>query len=365
MKRILVSLFVAVITQLYAQQINIEPNIDNLNEGLSAIPTDSIDDRISEKKITDKSIVFGRIYTGFYYGIKNNIEPRAAFGLSTGIIGLKHNFNDKIIGTIILDVTRTTHAISVSDSSNIPQNVSYFEGSKYTAFLKMAEIKWNINKNFALRFGQLLNTQYLTFQDKFWGYRYIAVTYQEMYRYGMPADFGAQFDYQIKGKLLNSISVVNGEGPFRYQDDNAKFLVSNNLQVYPIDGLTLKLYVDYQPPSDTTPGLKPRQVMSWFAGYKQDKYRIGAEYNYIFNATYAPGEDYSGVSLYSTYKFSSKWEVLARFDYIEKGLNINSGKYVIVGFQYKAWEILETSINYRYFMPGEIHQIYANFGLKF
>ncbi len=365
MKTLLLVLVITFTLFAHAQQMNNDHKHDKLSESAVDAPTDSIDNRISEKKPTDKSMVFGRIYTGFYYGLNDNIEPRAAFGLSTGIIGYMHNFNDKISGTILLDVTRTTHAISVEDSNNLPQTVSFFEGSKYTAFLKMAEIKWTINSHFAFLVGQLLNTQYLTFQDKFWGYRYIAVTYQEMYRYGMPADFGAQLDYSIKGKLKNSLSIVNGEGPFRHQDNKAKFLVSNNIQFYPIEPLTLKLYVDYQPPSDTTSGLKSRSAISGFVGYKVKKFRIGAEYNFVKNPNYITGEDYSGVSLYSTYAFSSKFEILGRFDFIEKALNIDNGKYVILGFQYNAWEILNTSINYRFFMPGEIHQIYANFGLKF
>jgi len=365
MKSILIILSICISFFANAQRINSDINSDHLHELSIAAFTDSIDDRISEKNTTNKRLVFGRIYTGFYYGLKDNIKPRAAFGMSTAIIGYMHNFNDKITGTILLDVTRTTHAISVSDSNNLPHTVSYFEGSKYTAFLKMAEIKWTINSHFALKVGQLLNTQYLTFQDKFWGYRYIAVTYQEMYRYGMPADFGAQLDYSIKGKLLNSISIVNGEGPFRYQDLNAKFLISNNIQVYPIEALTLKLYVDYQPPSDTTAGLKARSVISGFIGYKVQKFRIGTEYNYVINPKYITGEDYGGFSIYSTVALNSKFELLGRFDFIEKSLNIDNGKYLIFGFQYKAWEILNTSINYRLFMPGDIHQIYANFGLKF
>jgi hypothetical protein len=320
---------------------------------------------VAQEKETDIQKVYGRIYTGFYYGLNNNIKPRAAFGLSTGIIGYKHNFNNKISGNIILDVTRTTHAISVLDSTNTAHDVSYFEGSKYTAFLKMAEIKWKINKHFALRVGQLLNTQYLTFQDRFWGYRYVAVTFQEMYRFGMPADFGAQLDFSIDGILDNNLSIVNGEGPFRHQDENGRFLVSNNIQLYPIKGLTLKLYADYQPPSDTNSELKERSAVSWFMGYKKNKYRIGFEYNYVFNPNFESGSDYSGISLYLTYVLNKKLELLGRYDYIERAMNIENGKYVIVGFQYKAWDILNTSLNYRISAPGDIHQVYASFGLKF
>ena len=192
----------------------------------------------------EKSYVFGQIFTDFQYGLKDTYKPRAAFRFNQGIIGYKHTFSDKLSGIIIYDVTRTTH-FEISDTSGNKLDYSYFEGSKYTAFLKMAEIKWKINDYFTLRVGELLNTQYLTFQDKFWGFRYIDVTMQEKFRLGMPADFGAQLDFQYGEKFLNQFSIVNGEGPFRYQDMNSKFLFSNNIQYNPIEKLTLKLYTGY------------------------------------------------------------------------------------------------------------------------
>ena len=64
-------------------------------------------------------------------------------------------------------------------------------------FLKMAQIDWKINDVLELNVGQLLNEQNLTLQDKFWAYRYVAVTFQEMYRFGMPADFGARIKFNI------------------------------------------------------------------------------------------------------------------------------------------------------------------------
>ena len=165
--------------------------------------------------------VFAQIFTDFRYSF-NDYNPKAAFDFKQGILGYKHQWAGKLTGTIMFDVTRTTHLYDITDSAGNHLNYSYFEGSKYTAYLKMAEIKWDINKMFTLRVGQLLSTQYLTFQDRFWGYRYIDVTYQERWRLGMPADFGAQFDINVGDKLVNQISVVNGEGPFRHQDENGK-----------------------------------------------------------------------------------------------------------------------------------------------
>ena len=313
------------------------------------------------------SYVFGQIYTDFRYCLKDSYNPRAAFNFNQGIIGYKHQLSDKLSGIIMYDVTRTTHFYEISDTAGNLMNYSYFEGSKYTAYLKMAEIKWNINEFLVFRVGQLLNTQYLTFQDKFWGYRYVDVTYQERYRLGMPADFGVQLDFKIKDKLVNQFSVVNGEGPFRHQDDNGKFIFSNNIQYYPTKRITLKLYTDYGASPDTGDNRKAKSVISGFAGYKTKKFRIGGEYTYITNYGYFDGTDYYGYSIYGATVLNEKFQVLARYDHLDMTLPEEDEflDYYIIGFQYEPVKKFTTSINFRYYSIGHLPFIYANFGLKF
>ena len=227
-------------------------------------------------------------------------------------IGYFNQISEKVSGKIMLDVTRTTNFTAEKDSLGKVIIADYFEGSKYTAYLKMAEIKWDINEYFALRVGELLSTQYLTFQDKFWGYRYIDVTYQEKFRLGNPADFGAQFDFKYKDKLLNQFSIVNGEGPFRHQDQNSKFIYSNNIQYYPTDRITLKLYTDYGPSPDTGSGKSAKSVITGFAGYKTEKFRVGGEYTYIYNYGFNNNTDYYGFSIYGSVVINKYFQALGR-----------------------------------------------------
>ncbi len=324
----------------------------------------------NSSQVIDKpksSYAFGQIYACFHYTLNDNFKPKAAFDFNQGIIGYRHQLADNLSGIIIYDVTRTTNLYDFHDSLGNPISYDYFEGSKYTAYLKMAEIKWDINDLFSFRVGQLLNTQYLTFQDKFWGYRYVDVTYQEKFRLGMPADFGAQLDFKWKDKLINQFSVVNGEGPFRYQDMNGKFIYANNIQYYPTDRVTLKLYADYGPARDTGAGFADKSVLSGFAGYKIDRFRIGAEYTYIFNHNYNDGTDYYGFSVYSGYVLNDYFQLLGRWDHLDlKTLDTTTGtNYYIVGFQYEPVKPFTTALTFRYFSEGDIPLIYASFGLKF
>ena len=335
---------------------------------LLVIPAFLFSQKTSQDVTKDKDkYVFAQIYAGFYFSFKDIFKPQAAFQFNQGIIGYYHKISDNVSGKIMYDVTRTTHFYEITDTAGNKLDYKYFEGSKYTSYLKMAEIKWSINDNFDFRVGQLLSTQYLTFQDKFWGFRYIDVTFQEKYRFGMPADFGVQLDFKYKDKFLNQFSIVNGEGPFRYQDMNAKFLYSNNMQFNPIKDITLKLYVDYAPSPDTGSNKDDKSVISVFAGYKTKKYRIGFEYNYVSNYNYNMGTDYSGMSVYGAYRINYNIVLLGRYDYLFRSTvnETTNVDYYILGFQYEPAKKFTTSINFRYYSIDALPFIYANFGLKF
>jgi len=315
-------------------------------------------------------VIFGNIYTDFYYAFNDNLKPKAAFEFSTGLLGFTHKFSDKIKATLIYDVTRTTNNITVTDSANNILNVTYFEGSKYTAFLKMGAIEWKITDALELSVGQLLNQQYLTVQDKFWGFRYIATTYQERYRYGMPADFGARLTYNFKNELKYSMTISNGEGPFSYQDNDANFLYAVNLEIFPIKNIIFKLYIDYETISNTR-YVGDKMLVSCFTGYKTKKFMLGMEFSGIDNYKFVKADQIYGFSLYSYYTLNSKLKVLARVDYgnlypeLKTRKYINDKQYYIVGFQYEPEKNLFTSLNFRYQNYPDVPFIYANFGVKF
>jgi len=313
------------------------------------------------------SYIFGQIYSDFYMGMNNNFNPKTAFVFKQGIIGYKHTFDNKLSGLIMLDVTRTTHFQSLSDTNINLTSLNYFEGSKYTAYLKMAEIKWIINNHFTLRFGQLLNTQYLTFQDKFWGFRYVDVTFQEKYRFGMPADFGIQADYKLDKKLLLQLSVVNGEGPFRYQDALSRFLYSVNVQYSLIENLTIKLYVGIESAPDTGAYVNSKKIISFFTGYKNEKFGIGGEANYVNDYTYVDDISKYGFSVYGFVTITQKLAFLGRYDYLYQQFTTQNliNNYYLIGIQYLPIKHLMTSFNFRYYSENNFPVVYLNVGLKF
>ena len=314
-------------------------------------------------------VVFGRIYTGFYYSLDKDFKS-SGFDFTTGILGYSHKLSDKVNAILLYDVTRTTNLYFMRDSNGDTLGLNYFEGSKYTAFLKMAQINWKIKPSLELSVGQLLNEQYLTVQDNWWGHRYVRVTFQEAYRYGMPADFGARISYKTPGeKVKLSVSAVNGDGPFKYQDAESKFLTSFNIEYSPIKKILLKLYSDIEQPSSTLNGETNKTVISGFAGYKSEKLMIGAELNFVNNFGFIKEDDYSGFSIYSSYNFMNKLSVFGRLDFGNL-TSTNTGHYGILGLQYEPEKNYFIAVNYRkieysLLSNGFTSTINVNFGIKF
>jgi opacity protein-like surface antigen len=315
-----------------------------------------------KKQTVEKHKVFANIFTAAYYNF-NTIKPNAGFDVSTALLGYQYKKNETLKFTLIYDVTRTTTGITVTDTSGNQLPVYYFDGSKYTAFLKMAEVKWNFAKNFSLSTGQLLNQQYLTVQDRFWAHRYVAVTMQELYRMAYPADFGMRVEYKDKNKFAFSIGAVNGNGPFYKQDKESLIEYNSNLEIYYIKNLLIKTFVSLTPSTyDTEKDLKT--AFSGFVAYKLNKFKIGAEYSYTDNVKLT-SVDYSGFSIFSMYELTDKWEIFGRYDYVDNSSVVKINNTYIAGVQFQPEKNFFMSINYRFWSSTEVQQLYFNVGVKF
>jgi len=313
----------------------------------------------SDTSKSDPGMFFADIHSFFQYDVNDHSSPQTAFGLNTAIMGYKKSFSRSVTATIMYDVTRTTNFI-FPDSIGI---TSYFEGSKYTAFLKMAEIDWKVKPWAELCFGQLLNEQYLTIQDKHWGFRYVNTTMQEYFRFGNPADFGTRIKFFPNKTLMISLTAVNGEGPFKYQDSESLFQFSINAEYRPKDHLIFKAYADFQPHAS---GLThDRSALSLFAGYKKGKWMAGAEYDYVMNNTYKSDTDLNAISIYSSFKTGKKTTVFARADYLIQYGQTENEAYYMAGAEYRPVPALGFAISIKRntwlntFVPG------INAGIRF
>ncbi len=319
---------------------------------------------VKEEKTIKKHHLFGQIFTGVYHSFGTK-KPNTGFGLSSALLGYKYTYKNKLKCTLIYDVTRTTNGFEVRDLNNNILPITYFEGSKYTSFLKMAEAKWAFAPHFYLSSGLLVKQQYLSVQSKVWKHRYVMVTMQEQQRFGNPADFGMRLGYQNAQKFNASLTIVNGNGPFRHQDEESTLEYTANIEYYPISNLLLKVYGSTMEIRQKEAS-KNKTVVSGFVAYQKKKYTFGAEYMYMNHPTF-DASDYSGFSTFFWYNIMPKIELFARYDYIDQSAMVKHSHMYVLGVQYEPVERFFISLNGRRHFQKDNKYLYVNFnvGAKF
>jgi hypothetical protein len=302
---------------------------------------------------------FGMIYGGFYDKMARHNKPKSGFEVKTGILGYKNQLAGNVDATIMFDVSKTTREIK-SDNDSV--NITYTEGNNYTAYLKEADIHWKIKPYAEFTIGMLLSSQYLLLQDKFWGHRYIEYTFQEVNKYGSPADFGARLKLNPTKKISVTFNVLNGEGPARWQDDKSKFLFTGDIEFRNTENQVFRIYADYKQPSSSA--LNVQSVINAFAGIGYKKFRFGADYSLIHNVNYS-SSDVWGCSGYVIYKMMEKVELLCRYDSYEDIVFYDHYQFMLAGLQYEPAKNYFLSLNFRELLPDKTSTIYLNFGAKF
>ena len=313
--------------------------------------------------------VWGDIHFFSFYETLRNTKPYTGFGVSSGILGLRKTLskgNWLVTGTIMYDVSKTTR-LTYADTVEI---LSYTEGSHYTAYLKMGEIKLApLNEQWHFSVGQLLSDQYLTLQDKAWGRRYLMTTMQEYYRLGVPADFGMRFGYFFHNKKwYGSISILNGDGAFRQQDTNStlftSFMLSFQSQPIKKHRWIGKIYVDYQPIPLAN---EQRMAANVFLQYEFADYKFGADFAHIMqgkNFTAKPS-----AQLLSNYimgkTFIPTVYFLLRNDLFIKYVGTKVETQYMVGLEWKPLQAFVLSLSFRRNTLNNQSFIYLHAGFKF
>ena len=217
------------------------------------------------------------------------------------------------------------------------------------AYIKNAMLSWN--KGDMTLNGGLISTTQFNFQEKFWGYRYIMKSFQDQYKFGSSADLGLSVAYKFADWISADAIVVNGEGYKKIQKDNG-LNYGLGVTLTPVKGFQVRLYGGLNASAEE--GKEDIINMAAFAGYKNDRFTIGAEYNHMMNASYKEGNDQYGYSLFASMKVANNTEVYARFDDLYSNDEWNIAKdeqAAIVGAQFKLGKNVKLAPNFRMAMP--------------
>ena len=272
--------------------------------------------------------VFGNLNAGFSGG-----DASVGFDLERSYIGYEYKFGKGLSVKGVMDIGKSN---DVSDYQRI-------------AYIKNAMVSWKTG-NLTLN-GGLISTTQFNFQEKFWGYRYIMKSFQDMYKFGNSADLGISASYKFADWISADAIIVNGEGYKKIQKGNG-FNYGLGATLTPLKGLQIRLYGGF---NDSGENGKAGVVnMAGFIGYKNENFTIGAEYNHMLNASGKQGNDQFGYSVFGSVNLPKNVSLYARFDdlYSTDNWNITKDEQAaILGAQFKLGKYVKIAPNFRMNIP--------------
>ena len=286
------------------------------------------DSKVEEPKGKAIIQVFGNFHTGF--GENNNDR---GFELQRSYLGYEYKLGKGLSVKGVMDIGKSS---DISDYQRI-------------AYIKNALVSWKTG-NLTLN-GGLISTTQFNFQEKFWGYRYIMKSFQDEYKFGSSADLGISAAYKFADWVSADAIIVNGEGYKKIQkNDGLNYGLGVTLT--PINGFQIRLYGGI---NESSVENKADVInLAGFAGYKCDKFTIGAEYNHLINASNQKGNDQYGYSAYGSVKVAKFADLYARYDDIYSKNNWNISKdesAAILGAQFKLGKYVKIAPNVRMAIP--------------
>ena len=286
----------------------------------------------------------------------------SGFNLTRSRFGYQYQAAKSLKATVVLDVNSFENARTV--------NFHY------------AMLEWT-HENLTLGGGLIALSQFGE-QEAFWGRRYIEKSFQDLNGFGFDSDLGMIAKYRFTDWLEADFAITNGEGTMNLNNNNTN-KYGFGVTIKPVTGLTVRAYTDiYSDSPDLYLELAPNETVVYknqstaavFAGYRNDFFSLGAEYNYQKSRNFIDECNYSGYSVYAGVPLGEKFELFGRYDYVDTetpaGLTYNwesvaNENTLIAGFEYHPVKQLYISPNYRYVKPivsDAFHSVGINVGFS-
>jgi hypothetical protein len=293
--------------------------------GITAQAQDAKNEEPKGKAIVQ---VFGNFHTGL--GAENDDR---GFESERSYLGYEYKFGNGLSAKGVMDIGQSS---DVSDYQRI-------------AYIKNAMISWE-SGNLTLN-GGLISTTQFNIQEKFWGYRYIMKSFQDKYKFGSSADLGISTAYKFTNWISADVIIVNGEGYKKIQKNDG-LNYGLGITLTPAKGFLIRLYGGLNESEEI--GKQDIANATAFMGYKNDKFTVGAEYNYMKNASNNEGNEQSGYSVFASVNLPKNISLYARFDDLFSKNDWNKEKdesAAILGAQIKLGKYVKVAPNFRMTMP--------------
>jgi hypothetical protein len=293
-----------------------------------------------------------------YHNYLNENQDFSGFEIRRAYLGYEHYLSKQFYAVVKIDI-------------GSPDDVSPYSRIRRYAYFKNAALRYTW-KSLRVDFG-LIDMQHFILQEKFWGYRYIARSFSDRYRFGPKADIGFDVIYTLKDVVAFDLTISNGEGYTNIQRDNT-LKAALGFTLTPLKGLSIRGYIDAVEKNII------ESTLSTFVGYKfRELFRIGFEYNYKFNQDFLEDHNMFGISTYGTVCLHKKVELFGRYDWLSSNIveyddipwNLPyDGSSVIAGIQYTPIKLVKLSLNYQDWVPYAKNEdnlafIYLNVEFKY
>ena len=274
-----------------------------------------------------------KVHSNFYKGLTEE-DKSTAFEMKRVYLGYKGDISDNFRAEAKLDI-------------GSPEDQSQYSLQRRYAYFKTAYLEYH-QENLSVYFGLFAMMQFDK-QEKNWGYRYITKSFMDEYNFGPSADIGVGARYKWNDYIETDIVISNGEGYKNLQSDNS-YKTAFAISFFPLKNTLFRLYYDF---------LKKDELQSVFAaflGYTGNDFRLGAEWNNMYNKSFISGQNLTGFSFYSTYAINDKWGIFGRYDYLSSTTQANEtlpwnifhdGSSIISGIEYTPAKNINCAINYQ------------------
>lgn len=243
------------------------------------------------------------------------------FELERAYVGYEYKLGKGLSVKSVMDIGQSG---DVSDY----QRMAYIKN----ALVQWKQGRWTVN-------GGLISTTQFNFQEKFWGYRYVMKSFQDLYKFGSSADLGISAAYKATDWLSADAIIVNGEGYKKIQKGTG-LCYGLGATLTPFDGLQVRFYGGFN--EGATKADAGTVNAAAFVGYKNDAFSLGTEYNYMDKA----GSEQCGYSAYATVVLSDVANVYARWDELFVA-DVATSAAAIVGAQFKVGKYIKVAPNVR------------------
>jgi len=215
-------------------------------------------------------------------------------------------------------------------------------GSAYTAFLKIASLKWKATDNLSINVG-MLGTKNFKFMEKTWGRRYIEKSAQDKYKWANSADLGVTADYKISDNIRLDAQILNGEGYKKTQSSNGLFRGGLGLTYSLGNNLKLRVHQDVMPRTSYDDMSESQTITTAAIAYSTENMTIGGETNMMNNSNYVTDDEKSLMSVYGSYNISDNYTLFARYD--DASETDQEGSYTIYGIERKMAKGVTVALN--------------------